>query len=85
LLLDLISLIQDNRGDLSKFGLDPIYCFDEAVQTTYFLMKLEPRVYIALIFSDKRKQSDTAICDWMAAIAVNLRNCKIFEKLIPKT
>lgn len=82
--VDIISLIQDNRAEFSKFTLDPIYYFDEAVQSTYFLIKLEPRVYMILLFGDKRKNSDAAICDWIAAMAVNLRNCKIFEKLIPK-
>jgi len=39
---------------------------------------------LVMIFNEKRKRNDPQVVDFMVALAVNLRNCKVFEKLAPK-
>jgi len=69
---------------LLKYTLEPLYWYDSAVNSSYFIMKLEPRVNFVLIFADKLRKNEPQIVEFMAALATNLRNWKVFEKLVPK-
>jgi hypothetical protein len=65
--------------------LEPVQYYDEMVHTTYFMLKMEPKLFLIALFNERKKKGDPAVVEWIAAMATNLRNYRIFEKLVPKT
>ena len=48
---------------------------------TYFLSQVDQRVFMCLVFSERKKKGDKLICEFLYHVTFNLRNKKCFASL----
>ncbi|XP_052763854.1 KICSTOR subunit 2-like isoform X2 [Mya arenaria] len=75
----------DRQGDTPK-GLDSyptIFSFPGAVQSTYFITSIEPRIYLVVIYETKKSEKDSYVNSFMLELSSLLRCIKHFAGLKP--
>eukprot|EP00003_Mantamonas_plastica_P019614 TRINITY_DN3191_c0_g1_i4.p1 TRINITY_DN3191_c0_g1~~TRINITY_DN3191_c0_g1_i4.p1 ORF type:complete len:134 (-),score=30.30 TRINITY_DN3191_c0_g1_i4:172-573(-) len=77
---NLISLIVDNSEELDRYENVPVYLYDSGTHATYFVFKLEPVVYLTIIFQDKKKQDDKNVMQFIGYLGHNLRMIDVFDQ-----
>jgi len=80
---NVISLIMDNPDHLNKYK-EPLFCLDTHVNASYFLSKIDPRMWLVVIYNKKKNKNDLLTQEFMYIMTTNLRNWKIFSLLKPK-
>eukprot|EP01120_Amphizonella_sp_Union-15-10_P012430 TRINITY_DN5513_c0_g1_i1.p1 TRINITY_DN5513_c0_g1~~TRINITY_DN5513_c0_g1_i1.p1 ORF type:complete len:300 (+),score=40.24 TRINITY_DN5513_c0_g1_i1:49-948(+) len=81
---NIISLITDNLNILDMFTLSPLYYYDTKVNTTYFIIKVEVRMSVVIMFMDKKDKDDSIVNDFILNLVSELRSSKIFLMLKPQ-
>jgi len=80
---NVVSLIMDNPEQLNKYK-EPLFCFDAHAHASYFFSKIDPRVWLVVIYNKKKNKNDVFTQEFMYIMTTNLRNWKIFSLLKPK-
>jgi len=62
---------------------DALYYFDQKLNTSYVIAKVEKRMSVVLLYKKKVKKGDSSIHDVLGLFTQSLRNVKILEKLSP--
>ncbi|XP_031548841.1 KICSTOR complex protein C12orf66-like isoform X2 [Actinia tenebrosa] len=79
---NIISIIMDkNHGHDLTYTDKIVYFFDNRVQSTYFLTRIDYRMTLIITFCTKKAEKDSYITTFMNDIACHLRNTKIFSVL----
>jgi KICSTOR complex C12orf66 like len=68
---NLLSVIFRSGGVLNS-QLGPLFFFDSIVECTYCIQRIEPAMYLVLIF-EKRKESDSLTKEFLAGLSGALR------------
>ncbi|EDO42854.1 predicted protein, partial [Nematostella vectensis] len=81
---NIISIMMDraHAQDLAS-AEKVVYFFDNRVQSTYFLTRIDSRLTLVVIFNSKRNEKDSYITSFMSDMALHLRNTKVFAMLKP--
>eukprot|EP01112_Ceratiomyxa_fruticulosa_P017246 TRINITY_DN5341_c0_g1_i1.p1 TRINITY_DN5341_c0_g1~~TRINITY_DN5341_c0_g1_i1.p1 ORF type:complete len:515 (+),score=72.40 TRINITY_DN5341_c0_g1_i1:126-1670(+) len=78
----LISLVMQNDEELSTQPVSEcVYFYDTKLDTSYFINRSDPDVFMVAIFKEKKKSADGQIRDFMSSISRALRNVDIFSLL----
>lgn len=80
---NVVSLAMDNAEQLDRFK-EPCYCWDARANATYYISKVDPKMYLVIIFYKQRKKDDRIVQEFVYLIATHLRNWSIFAKLSPR-
>lgn len=80
---NVVSLIMDNPEHLNKYK-EPLHCYDSFANATYFFSKIDPRMWLVVIYNKKKQKNDLFTQEFMYIMTTNLRNWKIFSLLKPK-
>lgn len=88
----IVVLLQDNIDELNTSRQRPIcvtYAGTSANDygTTYYLFKVSPKITAALVFKRRIKiddSTDSAVVDLKNVLTSNLKNIKIFSRIVPK-
>ena len=59
------------------------FSYDSRNDISYFLMKIEPKMTMALICAGKRSEKDANIKSFAVEIATNLRMSKMYASIRP--
>lgn len=79
---NVVMIISDRAHELNI--IDRIFCFyDKGSQVTYFLIRVEPRMTLVVIFDTKKSEKDSYISTFMTNFANDLRCNRIFSCLKP--
>jgi len=77
---NIVSILLDKVQELNS--LDKIvFLFDNRVQSTYFLTRVDLRTTLVVIFNSKRSEKDSYVTTFLTETATLLRNTKIFALL----
>ncbi|XP_066922875.1 KICSTOR subunit 2-like [Clytia hemisphaerica] len=79
---NIIIMLTDRTNDLNatdKIG----YLHDTRLESTYFLIKVDVRMYLVLIFKMKKKERDSYIQNFLLEMRANLGHDKLFQMLKP--
>jgi len=82
---NIISLISDHIGLLNTYGNSPLCYYDTKVETTYYIIKVERRMIMVILFGCKKEQDDIMVGSFVREITSELRNVKIFQQLKPQS
>lgn len=78
---NIIMIIDKKVNELNSEG---IVCFyDNRVERTYFLTKLDPRVTMVIVYCSRKSEKDTFIVGFMQDFALQVRGNKVFSTLKP--
>jgi len=79
---NVISLIHESQPQLDKYK-EPIHWWEPTLDATYFITKVDPRIFILVLFNKKKKKNDQVTNEFLFVMATHLRNWKVFSKLKP--
>lgn len=77
---NIVSILLDKVQELNSPD-KPVYLFDNRVQSTYFLTRVDPRMTLVVIFQSKRSEKDSYVTTFLNETATLLRNTKTFAML----
>lgn len=73
----------ETQNQLDKYK-EPIHWFEPRGETTYFITKVDPRIYLLVLFEKKKKKkNDQLTQEFLFVMSTHLRNWKVFAKLKP--
>ncbi|XP_046350661.1 KICSTOR subunit 2-like isoform X1 [Haliotis rufescens] len=80
---NVVMMISDkNTPDLSN--QDKVNCFyDKRAQSTYFISRVDPRIYLVVVFETKKSEKDSYVTNFMNDLSLQLRCSKILSSLKP--
>lgn len=55
--------------------------FDPQLNSTYFLVRPDPRITVAVIFESKKSEKDNYVCSFMQDLCSQLRANKVWASL----
>jgi len=74
-----VMLISGRMSDLNSDKL--VGFFDSQVQSTYFILRIEPRMFLLLVYESKKSEKDSYIVKFMNEIVNELKCGRIFSSL----
>lgn len=77
---NIVSILLDRGQELNSLDKTVVF-FDNRVQSTYFLTRVDPRTTLVVIFNNKRSEKDSYVTSFLTEMATLLRNTKIFAML----
>lgn len=77
---NIVSILLDKVHELNTME-KIVYFFDNRVQSTYFLTRVDPRLTLVVIFNSKRSEKDSYVSTFLTETAALLRNTKVFAML----
>ncbi|XP_078382047.1 KICSTOR subunit 2-like [Oculina patagonica] len=77
---NIVSILLDKVNELNSME-KIVFFFDNRVQSTYFLTRVDPRMTLVVIFTTKRSEKDSYVTTFLTETATLLRNTKIFAML----
>eukprot|EP00112_Aurelia_sp_Birch-Aquarium-sp1_P008023 Seg1877.4 transcript_id=Seg1877.4/GoldUCD/mRNA.D3Y31 product="KICSTOR complex protein C12orf66-like" protein_id=Seg1877.4/GoldUCD/D3Y31 len=80
---NVISLLHDKSAELATPGRTA-YCFDEKLISTYYLIKLDVRIYMVVIFNGKKKERDSYVLRFMTETRALLCYERNYQMLKPR-
>lgn len=79
---NVISIINDQRQALNVTD-KIVYFYDQKLESSYFLIKVDVRMTLVLIYSVKRKERDNYIQNFLVDIRASLNHDKLYHMLRP--
>ncbi|PFX15545.1 UPF0536 protein C12orf66-like [Stylophora pistillata] len=77
---NIVSILLDKVHELNTME-KIVFFFDNRVQSTYFLTRVDPRLTLVVIFNSKRSEKDSYVTTFLTETATLLRNTKVFAML----
>ncbi|ORX90566.1 hypothetical protein K493DRAFT_339926 [Basidiobolus meristosporus CBS 931.73] len=78
---NLISIMQTNDISLSSIRTTYVHFYDKKVGSTYYLIRADAQITLAVIFLDKHMSPENNTVEFMRFMARHLRNVEIFEMM----
>lgn len=60
-----------------------VFFYDKRAESSFYMVKIDPHMVLAVIFESKRAEKDTPINNFLLEVASQLRCCKVFASLKP--
>lgn len=79
---NIVSILLDNYGSLAQSKDPYVHFYDNKINFTYYLSRVEPQITMAVLFADKKKSNEQAIWEFILAMLRALRNRDIFGLLL---
>ena len=78
----LIMIINNKNKELNSSD-SVVSLFDHQLNSTYFLIRPDPRITLTVVLETKKSPKDTYICNFMQEMCCQLRNNKVLAALKP--
>ncbi|XP_064597265.1 KICSTOR subunit 2-like [Liolophura sinensis] len=76
-----VMMMTDRSADLAS---DKAVCiYDKTAQSTYFIIKVEQRIALVVIFESKKSEKDSYVNNFMTDMHTHLKGAKLFASLKP--
>ncbi|KAI8576586.1 hypothetical protein K450DRAFT_256332 [Umbelopsis ramanniana AG] len=79
---NIITMIQSCSPKLNDPKATPLHFFDTKLASTYYLMRVDPRVVMVIIYLDQHAHPEQAAIDFMENLVKSLRGAQVVSDLM---
>ncbi|KAI8518613.1 PREDICTED: UPF0536 protein C12orf66 homolog isoform X1 [Branchiostoma belcheri] len=79
---NLIMIMNNNAAEMNTMERI-VYFYDKAFQSTYYMIRIEPKMTLVVIFETKRAEKDSYVNTFLTEISSQLKNNKLLLNLKP--